>query len=140
MFDILYGDYVESVEKLYKEGRKFQLVLVNQKKNVGFLEKLYDSFEKVLDNNSTVFLYSNSEMLEKLIEHATKQGDDVLTVFDTNNEVAKACFRTKRNITTLVKGWNERKEKENELIDYLEGGEKNPHQNKEEEKKNCLFI
>ena len=28
----------------------------------------------------------------------------------------------------------------NELIDYLEGGEKNPHQNKEEEKKNCLFI
>lgn len=122
MFDILYGDYVESVEKLYKEGRKFQLVLVNQKKNVGFLEKLYDSFEKVLDNNSTVFLYSNSEMLEKLIEHATKQGDDVLTVFDTNNEVAKACFNTNRDITTLVPRFNDRKVKEMEFSELLKGG------------------
>lgn len=122
MFDILYGDYVESVEKLYKEGRKFQLVLINQKKNVGFLEKLYDSFEKVLDNNSTVFLYSNSEMLEKLIEHATKQGDDVLTVFDTNNEVAKACFNTNRDITTLVPRFNDRKVKEMEFSELLKGG------------------
>lgn len=122
MFDILYGDYVESVEKLYKERRKFQLVLVNQKKNVGFLEKLYDSFEKVLDNNATVFLYSNSEMLEKLIEHATKQGDDVLTVFDTNNEVAKACFNTNRDITTLVPRFNDRKVKEMEFSELLKGG------------------
>lgn len=122
MFDILYGDYVESVEKLYKEGRKFQLVLINQKKNVGFLEKLYDSFEKVLDNNSTVFLYSNSEMLGKLIEHATKQGDDVLTVFDTNNEVAKACFNTNRDITTLVPRFNDRKVKEMEFSELLKGG------------------
>ena len=122
MFDILYGDYVESVEKLYKERRKFQLVLVNQKKNVGFLEKLYDSFEKVLDNNATVFLYSNSEMLEKLIEHATKQGDDVLTVFDTNNEVAKACFNTNRDITTLVPRFYDRKVKEMEFSELLKGG------------------
>ena len=122
MFDILYGDYVESVEKLYKERRKFQLVLVNQKKNVGFLEKLYDSFEKVLDNNATVFLYSNSEMLEKLIGHATKQGDDVLTVFDTNNEVAKACFNTNRDITTLVPRFNDRKVKEMEFSELLKGG------------------
>ena len=122
MFDILYGDYVESVEKLYKERRKFQLVLVNQKKNVGFLEKLYNSFEKVLDDNSTVFLYSNSEMLEKLIEHATKQGDDVLTVFDTNNEVAKACFNTNRDITTLVPRFNDRKVKEMEFSELLKGG------------------
>ena len=121
MFDILYGDYVESVEKLYKEGRKFQLVLVNQKKNVGFLSKLYDSFEKVLDDNATVFLYSNSEMLEKLIEHTTKQGDDVLTVFDNNNEVAKACFNTNRDITTLVPRFNDRKAKEMEFNELLKG-------------------
>lgn len=140
MFDILVGNYVENVRKLQKEGAKFQLVLVNQKKNIGFLQTLYEEMEKVLEDNATVFLYSNSEMLDVLIEHATEEGGEVLTVFDDNNEVAKACFRTKRNITTLVKGWNERKEKENELIDYLEGGEKNPHQNKEEEKKNCLFI
>ena len=40
----------------------------------------------------------------------------------------------------VLKEMNERKAKENELIDYLEGGEKNPHHNKEEAKKNCLFI
>ena len=122
MFDILYGDYVESVEKLYKEGKKFQLILVNQKKNVGFLEKLYDTFEKVLDNDSTVFLYSNSEMLEVLIQHATKQGDDVLTVFDTNNEVAKACF-------------NDRKVKEMEFSELLKGGD-----DKREEKNHDLLL
>ena len=78
MFDILFGDYLESVEKLKKSGETFQLILVNQKKNVGFLSKLYDSFEAVLDDNATVFLYSNSEMLETLIEHATNEGDNVL--------------------------------------------------------------
>lgn len=123
MFDIIFGDYVESVEKLKKQGEKFQLVLVNQKKNVGFLEKLYDAFETVLDDNSTVFLYSNSEMLEVLIQHATNEGDNVLTVFDSNNEVAKACFNTNRNITTLVPRFNDRKVKEMEFSELLKGGE-----------------
>lgn len=124
MFDILFGDYLESVEKLKKSGETFQLILVNQKKNVGFLSKLYDSFEAVLDDNATVFLYSNSEMLETLIEHATNEGDNVLTVFDDTNEVAKACFKTKRNITTLVPRFSDRKEKEIEFNALLKGGEK----------------
>lgn len=135
MFDILYGDYVESVGKLKKQRERFQLVLVNQKKNIGFLENLYDAFETILDSNSTVFLYSNPEMLEVLIKHATEEGDNVLTVFDNNNEVAKACFNTNRNITTLVPRFNDRKVKEMEFSELLKGGDKQI-----EEKKHDLSL
>ena len=123
MFDIVVGDYLENIRKLQTEGRKFQLILINQKKNRGLLQTIFEEMEKILEKDATIFLYSNPAIIDELIKQATREGGWVLTLFDEENEVAKACFKTNRKITTLIKDWKEEKEKKQRLMEVLKGGE-----------------